>query len=167
MLCNFLLPYPKRRPSTFSTTGCFVTKKNAGIILEPETRWDSKQNRHLARTLCSVTSPVSWPERIYFRHHMKDQAVHRKRTEGEISGILEKLWHSYFWFLSNYIPYIKNSTEPPLSVQLLKTRRGLQAVPKLINYPAQSKLCLQNTLCGRYSSFLHWGMKLVHVLWII
>lgn len=52
----------------------------------------------------------------------------------------------------------------PLSVQLLKTRGELLAVSKLPNYPVQSNLCLQNSLYGRNSSFLHWGMKLVHVL---
>lgn len=30
--------------------------------------------------------------------------------EEEISSILEKLWHSYFQFLSNNTSYIKNST---------------------------------------------------------
>lgn len=83
MLCNFLLPYPKRRPSTFSTTGCFITKKKAGIILEPEILCNSKQNRHLARTRCSVTYPVSWPVRIYFRHHTKKTKQYTEREQRE------------------------------------------------------------------------------------
>lgn len=78
-------------------------------------------------------------------------------------------------FLRNYdtaifkpqakISYIKIvQSLPPPPVQLLKSRRGLLAVSKLPNYPVQSNLHLQNSLYGGNSSFLHWGIKLVHVL---
>ena len=47
---------------------------------------------------------------MYFSNMPQEKKCDTFKTEEEISGILEKLWHSYFQCLSNNKPYIKDTT---------------------------------------------------------
>lgn len=51
--------------------------------------------------------------------------------EGEISGILDKLWHSYFQFLGNNIAYIKNITKFSSVSSITKNQEGVTSSFKI------------------------------------